>query len=351
MLGLESAFAALGVWTLVLIIGSLTTTFGFIVLLRIHERTKCSRVRGLKALSGSKAAIQGLKTLTSELKDPARSPSGPKGGDEVTQQDEKTDQEPLGEKEGVIEEQELSEDECLVETEQLSEESESSEVKEWPFLLPPRRKGDLRRLTVVLDLDETLVRSCEEDTVPIELEFAAAIGALQMIKIQCEDASGGPPERIMTFLRPGVFQFLRQVSSFAEVVVFTAGDFEYASPLVAYLDPESSTFDGSLYRDSTVQTVFHDHVKDLSYLGRDPRYTVLVDNNPFSFLCQPDNGILCQSFYGDPMDQHLLQEVLPMLKLLTYVNDVRPFLRQRYNIAARCQALLINQMAVLAQQN
>ena len=143
------------------------------------------------------------------------------------------------------------------------------------------------------------------------------------------DPKGGPPERIMSFLRPGVYQFLNQLSTFAEVIVFTAGDPEYASPLVACLDPERRNVAASLYRESTVRTIFHDHVKDLSMLGRDPRQTVLVDNNPFSFLFQPDNGVLCEPFYGDPTDQHLTQVLLPLLKILACVNDVRPLLRRR----------------------
>ena len=143
------------------------------------------------------------------------------------------------------------------------------------------------------------------------------------------DPKGGPPERIMSFLRPGVYQFLNQLSTFAEVIVFTAGDPEYASPLIACLDPERRNVAASLYRESTVRTIFHDHVKDLSMLGRDPRHTVLVDNNPFSFLFQPDNGVLCEPFYGDPTDQHLTQVLLPLLKILACVNDVRPLLRRR----------------------
>ena len=176
----------------------------------------------------------------------------------------------------------------------------------------------------------------------------------------------------MSFLRPGVYQFLNQLSTFAEVIVFTAGDPEYASPLVACLDPEGRNVTASLYRESTVKTIFHDHVKDLSKLGRDPRYTVLVDNNPFSFLFQPDNGVLCEPFYGDPTDQHLTQVLLPMLRILACVNDVRPLLRRRsanscshahpfvslsvfpclssrYNLAGWCNSFLWKQMAALQQ--
>ena len=45
-----------------------------------------------------------------------------------------------------------------------------------------------------------------------------------------------------------------------------------------------------------------DHVKDLSRLGRDLRRTVIVDNNPFSFLLQPENGVPCVPFFGHQAD-------------------------------------------------
>lgn len=49
------------------------------------------------------------------------------------------------------------------------------------------------------------------------------------------------------------------------------------------------------------------HVKDLAKLGRDLRRTVIVDNNPFSFILQPSNGIPCVPFTGDnPQDNEVV---------------------------------------------
>lgn len=337
MLEMEVPLTVLVAWTCVVAIGSFSASLGLLLLLKFREQSKSQKTGGLKALTGAKPMVPGLKTLTLDTSDQPKTQPEAETIDEGENQEEEEEESEEGD--------DLVKSDDLVESDEELTKQEVCAVEDKSFLLPPRQAGDPRRLTVVLDLDETLVRSCEEGDTPIELEIAASIGALQRyasytffaflevvfrIKIQCEDPEGGAPERIMSFLRPGVFQFLKQLSSFAEVVVFTAGDVEYASPLVAHLDPESKTFQGSLYRDSTVKTIFHDHVKDLSCLGRDPRYTVLVDNNPFSFLFQPDNGILCQPFYGDPSDQHLLQVVLPLLKFLACVGDVRPILRQRY---------------------
>lgn len=48
---------------------------------------------------------------------------------------------------------------------------------------------------------------------------------------------------------------------------------------------------------------YRENVKDLSCLSRDLCRTVIVDNNPFSFLLQPLNGIPCIPFSaGQPYD-------------------------------------------------
>jgi hypothetical protein len=39
-------------------------------------------------------------------------------------------------------------------------------------------------------------------------------------------------------------------------------------------------------------------MKDLSIVGHDIKRTVLVDNTPYCFLPQPENGIPCTSFYA-----------------------------------------------------
>jgi len=41
---------------------------------------------------------------------------------------------------------------------------------------------------------------------------------------------------------------------------------------------------------------YREHVKDLSCLSKDFGRMVIVDNNPFSFILQPLNGIPCVPF-------------------------------------------------------
>ena len=141
---------------------------------------------------------------------------------------------------------------------------------------------------------------------------------------------------ITVFERPGLSTFLDELSTFAEVVVWTAGMKGYASPLTDAIDP-AGTIEWRLYRDSCVSTPHRDHVKDLSLIGRDLRRTVLVDNNPFSFLLQPHNGVPVESFTGDPDDAHLHGNVLPLLRHLAAAAesgvDVRRLLAARFRMS------------------
>lgn len=53
---------------------------------------------------------------------------------------------------------------------------------------------------------------------------------------------------------------------------------------------------------------FREHVKDLSCLSKDLCRLVLVDNNPFSFLLQPLNGLPCISFSAEhPYDEQVMR--------------------------------------------
>lgn len=78
---------------------------------------------------------------------------------------------------------------------------------------------------------------------------------------------------------------------------------------------------------------FREHVKDLSCISEDLCRIVIVDNNPFSFLLQPLNGIPCIPFSpGLPHDDQLLEVILPLLKHLSEQKDVRPVLRERFQM-------------------
>lgn len=167
-------------------------------------------------------------------------------------------------------------------------------------------------------------------------DWARAIGAGALAD-RIDQTATDLGEPVCTVIeRPGVREFLAQLATFAEVCVFTAGMEGYAKPLLDAIDPAGDSIHHRLYRQACVKTPIRDHVKDISRLGRDLSATVIVDNNPFSFLLQPHNGIPIVSFTGDPGDDGLLRQLLPVLRRLGDAvargEDVRPFCRRQFKI-------------------
>lgn len=105
-------------------------------------------------------------------------------------------------------------------------------------------------------------------------------------------------------VRPGCKDFLKDVSEYYEVAVFTAGLQYYADSILDDLDPDRVLIKHRLYRGQC--TYENDiYVKDLSKLGRPLNRTVIVDNTPDNFKLHRQNGIFISSWYGNKEDSAL----------------------------------------------
>jgi len=204
--------------------------------------------------------------------------------------------------------------------------AEVAAAKGGPPLLPPLPPGDRSKLTVVLDMDGTLLSSYaaqRRPRLPPSLRtFVTGTGG----KLN--------PGGVLAVERPGLRTFLEELAGFAEVVLFTAGLPDYAAPIIDRLDPGGALFSARLYREATVTSPTYSCVKDLSRLGRDLARTVLVDDTPMAFLHQPDNGIPILPFRSDPDDRFLVDAVLPLLRSLAAESDVRPLIAKRFGMQA-----------------
>ncbi|GIL44588.1 hypothetical protein Vafri_2117 [Volvox africanus] len=177
-----------------------------------------------------------------------------------------------------------------------------------PLLPPPT---DPHRMTLVLDLDGTLIASEDEPHAPVPFDY-------------CVD------EERFVWLRPGLRRFLDSVRPHFEVVLFTAAGESWATSALQRIDPDGTIFDSRLYRD---HTVFHGDwpwVKDLSRLGRDLARVVIVDDNPLMFMYQPDNALHVAAY--DPQltgdNDDVLEQVLDILMHKVLIaDDVREVLR------------------------
>ena len=193
-------------------------------------------------------------------------------------------------------------------------------------LLPPQRPEFKGRLTVCLDLDGTLVTTFTPKRAP----------SLPPTMTTYIVGRGGKlnPGGVFVVERPGLGDFLRRVSHFAEVVVFTAGLEEYAAPICDEIESRYGPVVHRLYRPATVHADVYPCVKDLSRLGRDLDRCVLLDDTPLAFFYQPDHGVPILPFKGDVDDRMLTEAVAPLLESLANdaVTDVSRHLARRFNM-------------------
>ena len=181
--------------------------------------------------------------------------------------------------------------------------------------LPPRRMTrNTTPVTLVLDLDETLVHGSVEGGEGSDLVFPVAFN--------------GVTYQVGVKMRPHMDRFLRAVADKFEVVVFTASQQVYADTLLDIIDPKRELIKHRLFRDSCL-LVEGNYLKDLNVLGRDLSKTVLVDNSPHAFGYQVDNGIPIESWFDDPHDTELLK-LADFLDTIVDAEDVRPLVRNHF---------------------
>ena len=145
-------------------------------------------------------------------------------------------------------------------------------------MLPAKRKEDKDKITVVLDLDETLIYARE-----------------------------GP-----LYARPGIEAFFDFLGANCEVVVWTAGVRAYAQAVIRNIDPKG-IITHCIYRHEKWFSGLPGYSKDLSLVGRNLDEMVIIENTPDCVRGHEENGILVADYEGgDEEDNTLLaiQQVL-----------------------------------------
>lgn len=172
------------------------------------------------------------------------------------------------------------------------------------FLLPASQMSD--RITLVLDVDETLVHSSFKPKGPCDLQLPIVVN--------------GQQGSVFVRFRPYLHEFLNFVASRFEVVIFTASLGLYCNPLMDYLDPEGKLGKLRLFREHCSKANGA-YIKDLSLLGRPLDRIAIVDNSPVAYYFQSRNAIPIVSWFDDDGDKELW-ELLPLLRNLAECQSV-----------------------------
>jgi len=124
-----------------------------------------------------------------------------------------------------------------------------------------------------------------------------------------------------------MFEFLNSMSTFCELIIYTAATKDYADIILDSIEINRKYFSYRLYRQ---HTSFHgiSLVKDLSWLGRDLRRVLIIDNIGDNFKLQHSNGLLIKTWTGEIKDEEfkfLLSHLNKVFKSST--DNILPYLK------------------------
>jgi len=184
--------------------------------------------------------------------------------------------------------------------------------------LSKHRLSIVRRKTLVLDLDETLIHSFHDGVLRPTVRPGTPADFILKVTIDRH------PVRFFVHKRPHVDFFLKIVSQWYELVVFTASMEIYGTAVADKLDNDQGLLRRRYYRQHCTLD-FGSYTKDLSAICSDLSSVFILDNSPGAYRSYPDNAIPIKSWFNDPTDTALLN-LLPVLDALRFVSDVRSVL-------------------------
>ena len=166
---------------------------------------------------------------------------------------------------------------------------------------------------MVLDLDETLISSQRNFSYKIKNNISNININLKKNKI---------------ILRPGLHEFLHDMKSLFELIIFSSGAKDYVDPIVKMIEKNEKYFDHILYRQHITVDENGDNVKNLELIGRDLKNVIIIDDISKYFKLQKENGICIKPFCGNILSDRntlkILNSVLTKIRNdAEETNDIR----------------------------
>ena len=184
--------------------------------------------------------------------------------------------------------------------------SHIEEEKDKKYLLP-EIKG--KKYSLILDLDETIIYSQRN----FNYKIRKSENRINKKKI---------------ILRPGLYEFLHEMKTLFELIVFSSGTPDYVDPIIKIIEKNEKYFDHILYRHHITLDENGYNVKNLDLIGRDLSKVIIVDDIPRYFSLHKENGINIKPFCGNILsDTKTLKTLNVVLKQIRVdaeeTNDIR----------------------------
>ena len=180
--------------------------------------------------------------------------------------------------------------------------------------------------TLIFDMDETLVAAKFEGHIPTGFE--------PTFKFPFKGTE------ISVRLRPYVQDVLEKLQQWYEIIVFTAGEQEYADEILDYIDPRNTIFKKRLYRQDCIK-LDNFFIKDLDIiLDREREHMCIVDNSILSFAFDLDNGVPINSYIGNEEDDRELLFLYSFLEDAVNVPDIRVNIRDSFKLSKLQESII-----------
>ena len=128
------------------------------------------------------------------------------------------------------------------------------------------------KYSLILDLDETLIYLQNKDSLKVDISSIV--------------------------LRPNLHEFLHEMKSIYELIIFSENSKEYVEPIIDLIQKKENYFDYIICKPFITYDSRGNEIKDLSLLGRDLKNVIVVDNIK-QYYKNKENLICIKSFFGD----------------------------------------------------
>lgn len=182
-------------------------------------------------------------------------------------------------------------------------------------------QGPYSNKCLVLDLDNTLVRSFTDDDIenswthlkelrifddPTLYDLRSRVYILNLLDIGRSRKGSGDVEKLWGIVRPGAFEFIDFIHRyFQDIYVFSAGHKKYVEQIVDFLFKDyrkpsiiysrEDCVDDNNHHMKPLTKIYHATQGSCSYLN-----TYIIDDIQGSFACNMDNGILIPKYDPEP---------------------------------------------------